>query len=94
MTQVLQHTGNEEILNQPQVLAIAQGSPGEAITAWQQLQRFQLTQQVTPGAEIFAMLELARQIDKTLIPAQLWLVDYLQHCYWQHSWQGQFINRP
>jgi len=33
MTQVLQHTGNEEILNQPQVLAIAQGSQ-EAITAW------------------------------------------------------------
>jgi len=28
MTQVLQHTGNEEILNQPQVLAIAQGSQG------------------------------------------------------------------
>jgi len=68
MTQVLQHTGNEEILNQPQVLAIAQGSPGEAITAWQQLQRFQLTYSTGYArCRNLAMLELARQIDKTLI---------------------------
>jgi len=28
----------EEILNQPSVLTVAQGSPGETITSWQQLQ--------------------------------------------------------
>jgi DNA polymerase-3 subunit delta' len=31
-------------------------------------------------------LELAKEIDKTLdTEAQLWLVDYLQHSYWQHQ---------
>lgn len=29
-------------------------------------------------------LEMAKEVDKVLdTEAQLWLVDYLQHCYWQ-----------
>jgi DNA polymerase-3 subunit delta' len=39
-------------------------------------------------------LELARQIDKTLdTEAQLWLVDYLQHCYWQQFLAGEIQLR-
>ena len=100
MAQVLRHTGNEEILNQPQVLAedavrvfdIAQGSPGEAIASVHQLQAIpaDLLDSVRqmPKSHRDA-LELARQIDKTLdTEAQLWLVDYLQHCYWQQFLAG------
>jgi DNA polymerase-3 subunit delta' len=98
MTQVLRHTGNEEILNQPQVLAIAQGSPGEAITAWQQLQAIPtdlLNRLRQVPKSLRDALELARQIDKTLdTEAQLWLVDYLQHCYWQQFLAGAIHQSP
>ena len=97
MTQVLRHTGNEEILNQPQVLAIAQGSPGEAIAAWKQLEAIPpdllLSVRQLPKS-LRDALELARQIDKTLdTEAQLWLVDYLQHCYWQQFLAGEIQPR-
>ena len=37
-------------------------------------------------------LELAKEIDKTLdSQAQLWLLDYLQHRYWQHQPHTQII---
>jgi DNA polymerase-3 subunit delta' len=97
MTQVLRQTGNEE-LNQPSVLALAQGSPGEAITSWQQLQAIpaELLQAVSqPPKSLRDALELARQIDKNLdTEAQLWLVDYLQHCYWQQFLQGAIGQSP
>lgn len=87
MVQVLKQTGHQEALSSPQVLAMAQGSPGAAIKSWQQLQTIppELLQAATqlPQSPRQA-LELARQIDATLDPeTQLWLLDYLQHCYWQ-----------
>jgi len=98
IAQVLRQTGNEEILNQPPVLAIAQGSPGEAITSWQQLEVIpaDLLKTITqPPKSRRDALELARQIDKTLdTEAQLWLVDYLQHCYWQQFLQGAIGRSP
>ena len=98
MAQVLQQTGHEEILNQPLVLAMAVGSPGEAIAAWQQLQAIppELLQAVTElPKSLRDALELARQIDKKLdTEAQLWLVDYLQHCYWQHFLAGALQRSP
>ncbi len=87
MVQVLKQTGYEEILASPQVLAMAQGSPGAAIKSWQQLQTIptDLIQRTTqPPQSARQALELASQIDKTLdLETQLWLVDYLQHYYWQ-----------
>jgi DNA polymerase-3 subunit delta' len=79
-----------EILQESSVLAIAQGSPGEAIAAWEQLQAIpsDLLQALThPPKSSREALELARRIDKTLdTEAQIWLVNYLQHCYWRsHS---------
>lgn len=92
MAQVLLQTGYEEILQHQEILAIAQGSPGEAIASMQQLQVIpaELLQAVKQVPKTLRnALELARQIDKTLdTEAQLWLVDYLQHCYWQ-----QFLER-
>jgi DNA polymerase-3 subunit delta' len=87
LAQVLNQAGYAEILQQPQVLAIAQGSPGEAIASWQQLQAIpsELLDAATQiPHSVRAALDLARQIDKTLdTENQLWLITYLQHCYWQ-----------
>lgn len=97
MAEVLIHTGHEQILDYPMVLAIAQGSPGEAIASWQQLQAIPddlLSKVSQPPATNRHALELAKQIDKTLdTEAQLWLVDYLQHCYWQHQRQPGLVKQ-
>ena len=89
MEQVLTQTGKEEILTYPQLLAIAQGSPGEAIAALEQLQAIpdnlkQLLTQTPTNAR--QALEIAKTIDKDLdTQVQLWLVDYLQYSYWQQA---------
>ncbi|EDX72831.1 DNA polymerase III, delta' subunit domain protein [Coleofasciculus chthonoplastes PCC 7420] len=97
MAQVLQQTGYQQILQEPSILAIAQGSPGEAIAAFEQLQAIppELLAKLNqlPNSSRMA-LELAKEIDKTLDPqAQLWLVDYLQHQYWQHQPHTQIIHQ-
>ncbi|KAM3094319.1 DNA polymerase III subunit delta' [Phormidesmis sp. 146-12] len=89
MAQVLEKIGQEEILQRPEVLALAQGSPGAAIAHWQQLQT--IPQEILLAAtqrprSLKEALTIARQISKTLdSDAQLWLVDYLQQIYWQQS---------
>lgn len=98
IAQVLQQTGNEEILSQPSVLAMAQGSPGEAIASMQQLRAIpsDLLQAISqPPKSLRDALEIARQIDKNLdTEAQLWLVDYLQHCYWQQFLKAAINKSP
>lgn len=96
IAEVLTTTGHTEVLQAPEVLALAQGSPGEAIAHWQQLQAVpaELLQAVTqlPRSPREA-LNLARQIDKALDPeAQLWLIDYLQHHYWRSHLQQHLLK--
>ena len=90
MKLVLEKVGYEKILDQPEVMEMAQGSPGEAIACWQQLQEIpaDILEVATQGIrDIPQALTLARDISKSLdTEAQLWLIDYLQHCYWrQHQ---------
>ena len=97
MVQVLRQTDYEEILTQPQTIAIAQGSPGEAIASWQKLQQIPselLNNLRQPPQSLREALDLARQIDKMDTEAQLWLVDYLQHCYWQKFLLGEIQRSP
>jgi DNA polymerase-3 subunit delta' len=93
LAQVLQQVGYAQILTQPPILALAQGSPGEAIAAWQKLEAIpaELLQKLQQNPKSWDdALELARQIDKTLdLETQLWLVDYLQYCYWQKFLSGE-----
>ncbi|NJP10717.1 MAG: DNA polymerase III subunit delta' [Leptolyngbyaceae cyanobacterium RU_5_1] len=93
MAQVLQQSGYGEILQHPQVLQLAQGSPGAAIAHWQQLQEISpdLLQAIAQRPCSYRdALSLARQIDQTVEPeAQLWLIDYLQQSYWQQSLEHQ-----
>lgn len=87
MATVLQQAGQAEILHHPNVLAIAQGSPGAAIANWQYLESVpaELLQALqTPPRTLKQALTLARQVEQTLdAEAQLWLIEYLQHHYWQ-----------
>ncbi|MEL6158967.1 MAG: DNA polymerase III subunit delta' [Cyanobacteria bacterium J06554_11] len=89
MAQVLSQTGHSEILQSPEVMAIAQGSPGQAIDSWQQLQAISpelLSRLDAPPPRLREALETARDITQALdTEAQLWLLDYLQHRYWQQG---------
>ena len=98
MAEVLQQGGFGEILSNSEVMGMAQGSPGEAIGIWQQLQSMpdDLLQKVKKlPRNLRSALELAKEIDKALdTESQLWLIDYLQHCYWQQFLAGGITRSP
>jgi DNA polymerase III subunit delta' len=97
MSEVLNKTGNSEILQHPEVMNIAAGSPGEALASYTQMQKMpvELLQAVTKKpANQRQALELARKIDKELdTESQLWLVDYLEQSYWQQQRQPDIIKQ-
>lgn len=97
LTQVLMQTGNQEILQHPTILNIAAGSPGSAIACYEQLQAIppELLQALSTAPKSYRhALELGKKIDKELdTETQLWLVDYLQHFYWQQWHQPGIINQ-
>jgi DNA polymerase III subunit delta' len=81
-----------QVLQQSEILQLAQGSPGAAIAHWQKLQELPadllnaLHQPIQSHREA---LSLARQIAQILEPeAQLWLIDYLQQLWWQQITNG------
>jgi DNA polymerase-3 subunit delta' len=89
---VLQEKGYEKILAAPELLSIAQGSVGDAIVAYETLQDISdtllLKLQQIPKNTLEAMT-IAKEIDRELdSEVQLWLVDYLQHYYWQSQRKG------
>lgn len=87
MVAVLERVGETTVLQQPDILTMAQGSPGQAIAAWQQLQALPadlLAALQQPPGNLRQALDLARRVSKELdTESQFWLVDYLQHYYWQ-----------
>lgn len=89
MGTVLDTTGHREVLSYPDLLALAQGSPGTAIAAWETLQTLPedlLATVKQPPKTLRHALELARWIDKELdAERQLWLIDYLQQHYWYNQ---------
>ncbi|MBE9209560.1 DNA polymerase III subunit delta' [Nostoc sp. LEGE 06077] len=97
LTQVLMRTNHQEILQHPAVLNIAAGSPGSAIACYEQLQAILpelLTNLTSAPKSSRHALELGKKIDQDLdTEAQLWLIDYLQHSYWQQWHQPGIINQ-
>ncbi len=89
---VLTRIHQTDILKHPQIMAMAAGSPGAAVTHWQRLQDMPpdlLSACQQPLRSPQDCLSLARHIDQALdIEAQQWLVDYLQQLYWQQSHQA------
>ncbi|ERT06859.1 DNA polymerase III, delta' subunit [Lyngbya aestuarii BL J] len=96
VAQVLKEQGQQEILSHPEIIAMSQGSPGEAMVCWQQLQAMSpefLASVKQPPQTVYDALNLAKEISKTLdTEAQIWLIDYLQHCYWQQQQKTDLIN--
>lgn len=96
---ILQQNGHGEILNQPNILKLAQGSPGEAIASWQYLQALNetsstlLTALQQPPTSLRQALTLAQAIAKELdAESQLWLIGYLQQCYWRDGYGPEGAN--
>ena len=90
MTQVLSKR-HEEIINNATIMAIAQGSPGDAIAAFEQLQSIPeelLQNLVQPPRNPLDALTLAKEVEGLETTSQLWLVDYLQYCYWR-TWRSR-----
>lgn len=87
LAQVLHNNGYGEILEHPSIIAIAQGSPGKAIMAFDRLKKIpeSLQQQLLQFPQnSLAALQLAKTITQELdTQTQLWLIDYLQYHYWE-----------
>jgi DNA polymerase III subunit delta' len=96
IAQVLHQSNHPEILQHPEILALAQGSPGEAIAHWQQLQAVSPEMLKTISEvprSLRQALDVAKQVAKELdTEAQLWLLDYLQHRYWQDYQRSDYLE--
>lgn len=96
MTTILTQTGHQAVLEQADILAMAQGSPGQAIAAWNQLQALPpelLIALQHPPQTVVQALDLARRISKEIDPeSQLWLVEYLQHISWENQRSPAILN--
>ncbi len=96
MTEILTKLGKAEILARPEILGLAQGSPGAAIAIWEQFQALPedlLASLIKLPFTRRQGLEFASQIDRDLDSSeQLWLVDYLQYTYWQRSRMPQIVE--
>ena len=94
MTTVLENVGRSEILNHPNVIQFAGGSPGMAIAYHDQLQSIPqsiLQQLIQPPSNLLTALSIAKDIEVQLdFHQQLWLIDYLQYCWKEflsdHNW--------
>lgn len=89
MQQVLTQTDHADLLAQPEILTLAEGSPGAAIAHWQQQQAIapDLLQHLSQRPRNHRQaLTLAQQLSRELsLEAQLWLIGYLQQRYWRSS---------
>jgi DNA polymerase III subunit delta' len=96
IVEILTKLDRVEILDRPEIVGIAQGSPGEAIHLWEQLQTIEpsiLDRVNTLPVSMRAALELASSIDRELeTTEQFWLLDYLQYIYWQKYQNSQLIE--
>jgi DNA polymerase III subunit delta' len=82
--QVVATTEAAGILEDPALVALSQGSPGEACRHWQMLDLVpESIRRVGMPRSAQIALDLASQIAKSLdLEAQLWLLDYLQYRDW------------
>jgi DNA polymerase III subunit delta' len=97
MIRVLERLGNAEITNDRAVVALAAGSPGQAIAHYNQLRTIPkalLEQLVLPPANALTAMCLAKEIDTMLdFERQLWLLDYLQHRWWRSLGNRDWIEK-
>jgi DNA polymerase-3 subunit delta' len=94
MTTVLKKLGQENILSNPTVMMMAAGSLGQAIAHHNYLKSIPqslLEQLTTPFSSPLDALNIAKEIEAMLeFHQQLWLLDYLQHC-WRSLGSGDWL---
>lgn len=87
MAEILRRSGQSQLLENSQLLAQAEGSPGAAIELGDYLQSLDpdlLAQAQELPRSPRQALTLARRISQDLdLDQQLWLLGYLQQCCWQ-----------
>ncbi len=91
MAAVFQQVGADELLKYPDLLALAQGSPGQAIAAlrqWNDLPASLREVMAQQPQDVRQAMTLARDIAALDVEAQLWAIDYLQHQYYDYGAQG------
>ncbi|MEM8641157.1 MAG: DNA polymerase III subunit delta' [Cyanobacteria bacterium P01_G01_bin.54] len=94
---VLQAQAPPELLADETLMSIAQGSPGEALRAWQEFQALppEILQPLLdwPRRPQDA-LRLAKTVSQELtLESQLWLLDYLQFHHWQQHRQAKQLEQ-
>lgn len=93
---ILTRLGRQDMLNHPELLAIAQGSPGVLFQAWERLQSIDpdlLERVKNPPKTAIGAMNLAKAIDAMLdVSEQLWLVDYLQYFYWGRNGDRAWLD--
>jgi len=86
VAEILTHQGRLDLLDNPALLKMAEGSPGEAIVCDRWLQS--LPPELLALAEQLPRhprqaLTIAKQLAQALeVEAQIWFLGYLQHCHW------------
>lgn len=93
---VLRDRAPAELLANETLVAIAQGSPGEALRAWAEFQQLDAallnslhTWPKTPKEALFLAKDLAQTLE---LDTQLWLLDYLQFYHWHCQQQAQQVQ--
>ena len=87
MQEVLTREGYTDI--PPEVIALAQGSAGNAIESFERFKSIpaellNLVRQIPQDAK--SAMAIAKQINKELdVDLQLWLIDYLQNYFWEQQ---------
>jgi DNA polymerase III subunit delta' len=94
--EILAKLDRADIIANPEILGIAQGSVGAAINLAAQLQEIDrplLDRACLRPTNLKQALALATEIDRELDSTQqLWLLDYLQYAYWQQERDSNLIK--
>lgn len=97
MTVVLEKLGRQDILNNPTVMALAAGSPGQAIEHYKQLQLIPqsiLDALLTPPTTALQAIQISKEIEVKLeFQQQLWLLDYLQQQWWNYLNSTDWVSK-
>ncbi|MBD2309821.1 AAA family ATPase [Chroococcidiopsis sp. FACHB-1243] len=97
--QVLSQIGYTEIIARPEIIALANGSPGRAIYHYQKLRSLPpelLSHLQLPPKDLVTALSLGKEAELLDFQQQLWLLEYLEYCWWHQlkdpTWLAKLDN--
>jgi DNA polymerase III subunit delta' len=99
LLQVLSQVGYTEIIARPEIIALANGSPGRAIYHYHKLRSLPpelLSHLQLPPTDLITALSLGKQAELLNFQQQLWLLEYLEYCWWHQlkdsTWLAKLNN--